>query len=311
MAEEQAAIPAEVSAETEAAPEVETQDTATEPEVKAIEADPTLSKKEKEQAKKNIRKFKLKVDGKDYEEELDLDNEQEVIKQLQFAKVSQKRMAEKAELEKTVNQFFEELKKNPRKVLSNPDMGIDLKKIAIEMIEEEIANSTKSPEQLEKEKLQTELKNLKDEREKEKETSKKRELERLQAQEYERFDNQISTAIDKSTLPKTAGVVRKVADYMLIGLQAGYDITPDDVMSIVEAEYKEDLSEMFRTMPEDAIEALIGKDVFKKVRKKNLEKLKTDAPQVTAKTATQDLGQGKQIKKEEPKKVHMKDFFKF
>ena len=258
----------------------------------------------KKEVERQMRKLKLKIDGKEVEEEFDPNDEEYLVRNLQLAKASQKRMQEKAELEKDIRGFFEELKKNPRKVLADPSIGLDMKKIAAEILEEEIANSQKSPEQLEKEKLENELKAIKEEREKEKEESKKREFERLQNEAYERYDMLMSQAIESSELPKTPYVVKKMADYMLLGLQNNIDLSPQDIIPIVREEMKEDLKEMFKVMPEDAIEELIGKDTLTKIRKKNLARAKQAPVTQPVSKMTQDTGtKAKESKGDEPKKT--------
>jgi hypothetical protein len=241
-----------------------------------------------------IRKLKLKVDGQELEEELpfDLDDNPEAVeymtRQLQLSKAAQKRMAESSQLQKEVKYFLEELRKNPKKVLADPSIGIDVKQLAAQIIEEEIANAQKSPEQLEKERLENELKSLQEEREREREEAREKEFSRLQEMEYERYDTLISKAIETSDLPKSPYVVKKIADYMLLGLNEGIDVSPEDVLPLVRDEIQNDLREMFAVMPDEVIEKIVGKDVFNRVRKKNVAKAKS-APQ-PVKSAIKDTG---------------------
>lgn len=273
---------------------------------------PGLSKKE---AKKMIKQLKIKVDGKEYDEELpfeipdDEEAKKYMTKQLQMSKMGQKRAQEKAQLENELVEFFNELKKNPKKALSNPNFGVDLKNLAKEIIEEEIANSNKTPEQIESEKIKAELEELKAQREREKEELRQRELARLQEQEYERYDMLMSKAIETSNLPKSPYVVKKMADYMLMGLQQGLNLTPDDVVDLVKEEIQGDIKDMFATMPEDVVEAFIGKDIINKVRKKSIAKAK-GAP-VPVKTAVKEVSKAsKNESTKEDSKMTYKDFFK-
>lgn len=263
---------------------------------------------------KYLNKLKLKVDGQEFEEELpfELPEDPQVLeymtKQLQMAKMAQKRAQSYSQLEKNVNGFIEELQKNPRKVLSDPRFGIDLKKIAAEMIEEEINNSKKSPEQIKAEQLENELKELKEQRDKEKKDLESREFERLQQQEAERYDMQMSQALEKSDLPKSPYVVKKMADYMLLGLQNGYDVTPEEVLPLVREEILEDVKSMFSVMPEDIIENIVGKETIKKIRKKQIDAAKKAAAQTPK--PIQETGQTSKEKELDVKqKVTFKKFF--
>lgn len=267
-----------------------------------------LSKSEK----KLLKELEIKVDGKVEKIELPFEMEDDpkkvewMKKNLQMSKVAQKRMQEQAQLQKEVNMFIDELRKNPRKVLSDPTLGVDLKEIARQMIEEEISNSQKSPEQLKQEALEKELNDLKAEREKEKEEQKSKELERLQQQEIERYDMRISKALEGSPLPKSPYVVKKMADYMLLALENGIDANPEDVVPLVQQEIEDDIKQMFAAMPEEVVEKIIGKDILGKVRKKNLAKAPPPTP---VKSAVKDVGAKKETK-QESQKMSFKDFFK-
>lgn len=276
-----------------------------------VEAKPA-SKEEKKAELKRIKKLKLKVDGKEYDEELpfEIDENQAewMTKQMQLAKVSQKRMQEHSQLEKDVIAFIDELRTNPRKALANPEFGIDVKKLATEIIEAEIENAKKSPEQIKAEALEEELRSLKEERKKESETTKQRDLERLQNEAYERYDTQVTQALEKTDLPKTPYVVKKMADYMLMGLEAGYDVSPNDVVTLVREEILGDIKDMFSAMPEETLEGIIGKDVVNRLRKKNLAKVKAGKAPVPVNSSIKDTGGAKsESKKSEP--VNYKKFF--
>ena len=277
-------------------------------------ANPDLSKKEIKQEVARIKKLNLKVDGKEFSEDLPFDipdtpeARDYMTKQLQMSKVSQKRMGEKAQLEKEVIAFIEELRKNPKKALSSKEFGIDMKNLAKEIIEEEIENSQKSPEQLKAEKLERELNEMKDAREKEKEEMRQRELSRLQEQEYERYDMLMTKALEGSDLPKSPYVVKKMADYLLMGLQEGIDVTPEDVLPLVRQEMESDLKEMFAIMPDEVVEKIVGKDVINRLRKKNVAKAKGQTPIAPVKTGIKDSG-AKPAAKGPTEKKNFKQFF--
>lgn len=278
--------------------------------------DPKATAKEKEQARKTLKTLKIKYNGKEYEEQLPFeipDDEKAVEymrRQLQLSKMAQVKAQEKAEIEKEIASFIQQLKSNPRAVLEDPALGINIQDLVAQYIEEQIENSKKTPEQLRAEQLERELKKLQEEREREREEMRQRELERLQQQEFERYDTLITNALEKSTLPKSPYVVKKVADYMLMGLQEGLDVSPEDVIPLVEEDIKNDIQQMFSVMPEEVVEKIIGNDVLGKLRKKRLAAAKPPAP---VKKAIPDTGKANVKNEEQPeqkKKVSYKDFFK-
>lgn len=262
--------------------------------------------KKPEEKKKNLKKFKLKVDGKDLEEEVDLDNEEYIVRNLQLSKVAQKRMAEHAELQKNIEAFFTEFKKNPRAILADPDLGIDMKKLVAEYVESEMAEEKKTPEQREKEKLENALKEKEEALTKKEEEFKQKELERLTQTAYEEYDRKINDAIEASDLPKNQYTLKKVVDYMLVGLNEGLDVEPADVLPLVREEMHNDLKQMFAVMPDELIENLIGKDVIGRIRKKNVAKAKTLPPN----TQVLDTGNTAAKTEKSKNKQSYKDFFR-
>jgi len=234
-----------------------------------------LSNAEKKQIAK-LKKLKLKFNGREVEEELpfEIDDTPEardyMTKQLQMARLGQSSRQEKVQLEKEVFAFIDELRKNPRKALSNPNIGVDLKKFAAEILEEEIVNSQKSPDQLKIEEYESKLKQIQEERDERENQIRQKEYELLVNQEYERYDNLMDSAISKSDLPKSPYVIKKMTDYMIMGLENGLEVTPDDVLPLVREEIMNDVKEMFGAMPVEVMEQIIGSDNLNKLRKNRL-----------------------------------------
>lgn len=263
--------------------------------------------------KKRVNSLMLKFNGKEYEEklpfEIDEDQSDWMRKQLQLAKMSQTKSQEVASLEKEVVAFLQELKTNPRKALANPMIGIDIKQLAADILEEEIENSRKSPEQLQREELQRELKALKDEREEE-----KRQTESMQEQAtlerlYDKYDTMISSALDANPdLPTTPYIVDKMTKYMAIAVDEGYEPDMGIISNIVRDEINEDIQHLLRVLPVDKVEALIGKDVLNKLRTSRLASAKK-AP-MPMKHAVKDIAQKKVATNTTPApRQTIKDFF--
>lgn len=277
--------------------------------------DPKASKKEKEAAKKMLKKLKIKFNGREIEEELpfeipdDENAKQYMTKQLQLSKLAQVKAQEEAELRRSVDEFFKDFKKNPRAVLEDPNLGIDLKKLVADYIEEEIQNSSKTPEQLEKEKLEKELKSLKEEREREKKELEAREAQRLEEHYLQQYDAMLSKALSQAGIPKSAYVVKKIADYMAMGLEAGRDdITPEDVLPMVMDEIQEEIKEMMGVSPDDFVEKILGKDRINSYRKKTIQKAKSKTPPSIAQV--KDVGTKSEAKpSKEAEKISFKKFF--
>lgn len=269
-----------------------------------IDQNPNLSPTEKQQAKKMLREIEYKYNNKVIKEKLpfDIPDDPIAIKfmqdQMQLSKLSKVKAQEKSELETELKDFFSNLVKNPRKVLADPTLGIDFKKMVQEYLEEEIANSKKTPEQIESERLKAELKALREEKETQSKEKEELRKQMLYKQEAERYDTMIGNAIEKSDLPKSEYVVKKIADYLLLGLEQGIEVPMEDIIPMVREEIQNDVKQMMGMMPEDAVERFLGKEFFDKKRKSNITKAKA-SPKLAA-----------PMPKEAEKKQSIKDFFK-
>lgn len=298
-------------------------DTSTENTTEATENQETSGEEGQEQAsstaakpvkavkalEKQLRKLKLKVDGEEFEEEFDPNDDEYMTRQFQMAKVAQKRMNDFASLQKEVVAFVQDLKKNPRKALSDPAIGLDVKQLAAQIIEEEIAESKKSPEQIEKEKLQAELQEMKAEREREKQDAQAKEYERLVAQTEQQYDLQIDAALQKTELPKEDYIVKRIADYLYVGLKAGRDVSVEDVMPLVEEEMLSDLNHLINVLPDDKLDKFIGKAIQDRMRKKNVAKAKATKQAVGSNKTLDVAKKSTDSKKKEGPKKTFKEYF--
>lgn len=268
-----------------------------------------LSKKEqKELAKELKKKYQLKVDGSTEEVELDLSNDEEIKKHLQMSRAANRRMQEASYLKKAAEEFIELLKTNPKKVLRDPNINVDLKALAQEVIDEEIAAASKTPEQLEKEKLQSELEELKSKIKKDEEERRAAELERLQKEHEVKIESDIESALNTSNLPKTPYTVRKMADLLMLALQEDIDLSPKDLIPLLRNQMNSDIKELFTASSDDVLEELIGKDTISRIRKKNIAKMKQQVAETA--NSVKPTGATSEKKEEAPTKIPMKEFFK-
>lgn len=271
------------------------------------------TKKQVEQEMKKLgkKKLKLKVDGKDVEEELDLDDEAGLVKQIQLAKAAQKRMQESATLKKQIEDFMSALGKNPDKALR--DLGLDVDSFAESVIAKKIEEMQKSPEQLEREKMQREIEDLRQKIQAEEKAKRDLEMSKAEEQAMRQLDEEIGQALDKmTTLPKSPYIIKRVADTMLIAMQNGYEnVKAEDVMGIVEKQIKSELSDMFGAMPEEILESVVGRPNLDRLRKKRVAATKPAIQQANQVKNAKDTGRTETNNSAKPQeKIPMRDFFK-
>lgn len=273
--------------------------------------------------RKRINSLKLKFNGKDYEEKLpfEIDDDPAQIeyltKQFQMAKLAQSKSQDYSTLQKEsdslkqdITNFINELKTNPKKALQNPLVGLDIKMLAAEILEEALEEESKSPELREKEKMQARLKELEDERKKEKEDAENSKYQATLERAYEKYDNALESTLSKNPdLPQTPYIVEKMTKYMAFMVEDGYEPDMEIIANQVRNEMNEDIKHLLTILPVDKVEAILGQEILGKLRKNRLAKSKT-AP-IPVKNSIRDVAATKKVEAEKPKeKQTLKQFFK-
>lgn len=270
-----------------------------------------LSKKEASSLK---RKLKLKVDGQEFEEEVDLGDENYLIKELQKSKAFDKRMQEFAGYKKQVDAIMKLLDEDPEALLEK--MGRNVDEMAEKRLRRKVEEMEKSPEQLEREKMAKELEDLRNEKKRIEEEKQKAEMDSLRNKHGMEIERDIKSALDQSStiLPKNPLVMHRIGQALFMAMRNGYtNVKVSDVIPIVEKQYKQELSELFSVMPEDTIEALIGKEPLHKwrkslVAKSRAAKIQTDVP---SKPNITDTGKAPTAAEKAEEARRFRDVFKF
>jgi hypothetical protein len=266
------------------------------------DAGEALTKKEE----KVLKEYKLKVNGKERTIKFDPSNDAEVIKYLQKAESSDEKFKESAEIRKAAMQFIDELRKNPRKVLSDPNIGVDLKKFAEEIMNDQIAEMEKTPEQREREAMQSELEKLKKESKDREEALKKSEFERLQAQQEQELTTQIEAALDVGGIPKHPRTVKAMAEMMIIALENNIDLSPQDIAPIIKNNTMSEFKDIMSALSDDQLEDYLGKEILGRLTKKRVAKAPTKLPNTDLKATD---NKPREVTKE-VKKQTIRDFLK-
>lgn len=220
-----------------------------------------------------FKKYKVKIDGQEMEV-----TEKELLSGYQRATAAQKRFDDAAKMRKQNEQFINLLKKDPVKVLSHPDIGHDVRKLAEEYLAGELRKESLSPEQRELEELRTKLRESEEKDKAAAETAKQQEFQKLQSYYEEDYTSKIVKALETSGLPKTPSTVSRMAQYMLRANEQGYEVEPTDVVTLVKEDYMGDVKALFGSLDGDTLISLLGKDVVNKIKKTEIEKIKSKTP---------------------------------
>ena len=262
----------------------------------------------KAEKKSNKKTLKLKVDGDEIEESIDLDNEEELIKHLQLSKVSQKRMQEMAQLRKDADGLVQALMNDPEAVLRR--LGKDPEDFAVKLLQKKIEEEQKSPEQKEREALQKELQELREKAKQEETSRQKAERERIEAEQERSIEEGMLAAIEKAGLPNKPLIVKRTAEVMLTAMDNNIDITPQEAMSIVKGELENDMKEYIAALPDEALEAFLSKDRLVGMRKKQVASIKKAAETASAIKPTGNDVLNKQKDEKPAKKITMSEFLR-
>jgi len=274
-----------------------------------------------------VRKVKLKIDKEEIDEELPFDvpkeHEEYIKKQLQLAKVAQRRMQAAAESEKRITQmeddirgFLTALKEDPISVLSDPNLSVDLKAVAQKIMNEELEEAAKDPAQKEKEALEKRLKQLEDEKAKLERDSREKELKAEEDRIAASLEKEITDAIKANDLPEDPEVLGLIAKNLKIAMKFNLALSANDVIPVVKKELYEKAKHRLSLLSDEELYDFIGEDRLNNIRKNMIKSLKKQTPPVSAKQIKDNGGGVKEINSDEifnkGKKTDLKsrDFFK-
>jgi hypothetical protein len=235
--------------------------------------------KVQEPAKPSKKQYKAKINGK--EQSFDLGDD-EITQYIQKAASADAKFEEAAMTRKQVEAFIKDLKSNPLAVLSHPELGIDIKALAEKVLLNELAEAEKSPEQKKVEEMERKLREYEEKSQKLEEEKRASEMQRIKAEQFKKFDDDIVSALEGTTLPKSPYVVKRITDTLIEALslvdengkQMYPDVTVKDVMPYVEDLMRGEMEQMFQTMPSEMLEKLVGKSHLTNLRKNRIAQAK-------------------------------------
>lgn len=260
-----------------------------------------------EEVKDMIREFTLKVNGREYKKKVDLNNTDEIQKELQMALAGRHAMQRSAELEKAYKNDIHRLKNDTAAVLK--ELDIDPVSFAAQVIENYLKENSKPQEQIEAEKRASEIQKLKEENER----LKKEYEQKARAEEMAKIEKEIETDIlsaleSDPDLPADPKVIAKVADNMLWAMQNGWeDVTAKDVLQTVKAELQQEFRSIAGSLKSNAaLKALLGDDILGNLREERIQQAKQQVKTVS--TLKQATAPEKKEEEAPKKKLSLREF---
>ena len=236
----------------------------------------------KEEIKSLKKMFSLKVNGKTINKEFDFSDEKAMQKELQMAAAGHEALQMKAEYEKALKTLVTKLRNDPLALAE--ELGLDADELAAIRLQKRLEEAKKSPEQVEKEKLEREISEYR--RREEERTKQMQEAE--QSRVLDTAQKQIDEEIDKAlegykTLPSGSPMVFDMIAKNMIWVmdnyeQFGYaspdDVKVEDVLPTVEQQLKGTINKLLEEVPEEFLDAWIGQKTVDKQRNKRLASAK-------------------------------------
>jgi len=219
---------------------------------------------------KLAKKYKVKLDG----EEVEVD-EDELIRNYQLRKVSDKRLQEGVKARKQAEAFIQMLKADPKKVLSDPRLGIDAKKIAEDIIYEQLQQEMMTPEQKELAEYKAKVQKFESEQKRAAEEKARQEAQALRDADTKALIEEMTDALDQSGLPKNDVTLDSIRREMIRAYNAGFkNVKAHDVMDLVRAEFMRNMQAVTNGTSEEALIKILGEDVANKIRNYDVESYK-------------------------------------
>jgi hypothetical protein len=271
MSNEVAAVAAEV-----VSPEV-LSETPVESEIEASDASEEVAPSEEQAELKTaletkIKSLKLKIDGLEVDEQLPFEVTPEqaewLKKELQLARVANKRMQESAELrkktmktEEDVQNFLNYLKSNPMEALEQ--LGLNTKEISEKRLQAEIEKMQMSDEERKIQELQEKVRKYEEEQEKIKEQARLEKEEALRNQYASEYEKDLMSAIEGHGFSYNPELIQRLSHYMATAIKLGVDLSFKDLMPLVQESINGDIAKLIPSLSLEQIEQMLGEDKIK------------------------------------------------
>lgn len=219
--------------------------------------------------------WKLKADGEEFE--FDATDEENVKRAIMKVRGSEKRIEAATKAQRQAEEFLSSLKdpSRLREVLSDPRIGVDLKKFAEDYVWEQIQEEQMSPEQKAQRDKDKRLKDYEESEAKEKEAKQTKDQKEAQQRFEQSYEQKIQKALESGRVAKTPEAVKTMAHYLYVAADQGLDLSPEDLVEQVNSDMKNNAGLVLSQLKGQALLDFIGEDGLEEIRKTDLARLKS------------------------------------
>ena len=267
---------------------------------------------EVEESQPEQQMFSLTIDGEDLELTYD-----QMVEFAQKGKSSTKRFQEAAQLRKEVESqkkaIQAALQGKPEdlfkmKIDNGLMTGEDLEKWIIEKAIEIAERPELTPEQQRMMEMEKELEELRKAKEEQEKARKDAEFQAQVEEARENFSRDIMTEIQNGGLEADPFTIQQVASVLQSSIDHEGRITVSvrDAVEYVKGQERNSYKDYFKSRKLEELEALLGEDILKQIRTKDLEKIKNPAAPKPASSVEKIMSK----KSDTPSKISASEFFK-
>lgn len=217
--------------------------------------------------------YKVKAYGKEVSMSLE-----ELQKYAEKGLGADKKFNEAFRKSQQAEQFLRLLKENPRKVLADPSIGIDVKKFSEEILLEHIQREEMTPEQRELHETKEKMRQYEEEKKALEKQQADAQMQALVEHHSGVLEKDITSTLQTSGLPKTPQTVQRMAYYMSEGLKRGVELKAADVVDLVRNDYVQMMNTFFSQSDGDALIKLLGDMNVKKINETLIRKMNPTQP---------------------------------
>ncbi len=225
-----------------------------------------------------IKRYKLQYEG-GVEEEVD---EPTLIERAKKGRTAEQRLSESNRIKGQVDELLKRAR-DPSQVWQVLQvLGHDSRKIAEDYLIAQLNEERLTPEQKQLRQAQEIIKR-EETRKQDEQTQAQQAREKELSDRYSaEYSNQIVSALQRNSLPKSEFTVKQMAYYMHQGLKRGVTLTADDVAPLVKNHFTKQITDVLGGTDPDTLLSLLGEDVAGKLRAADLKRLQNPRPPVPA-----------------------------
>lgn len=222
------------------------------------------------------RYHKVKVNGKER-----TITEAEMVRNYSKALAADERLAQASKMEQSARAFMEALQNDPEKVLSDPRLSIDRKKLAYDWMKKQISeelDEPTDPRDIKLRDVEGKLKKFEEAENQKKQSEEQRQRDAFVNQRREAIAADLTKALEVSVFAKDpsvkAEVLREMATYLRVCRQQGYDVTPQEIADHIQSTHFNRYAALADAHDGESLSKLLGEKVVKKLVEHEIKRLR-------------------------------------